>query len=513
MGMMSGPGSSPRRAALFTGLVILVAVVAFFVIEGPKQSKFRGMGMELILERQEAWRKELVLQGKHLNELATWEIQEDLAKRSRLSEGGVKGLSRRASNARDRVLAVEGHLIAGHQELAAELAWELAPQMQASGRFDPEKVARMWRNAGDAAWQGGRAKFDPHEAYRAAIEALEKVKGSEEERAWLWMDIASWFWSKATFFPEDPASDFQVVANAASRADKLFAGLKPAKPLAGAAAARLMGNAIVWGLDYFEFRDHAITEALEGFDRAVQLVGESGDERLRSAVLHDAGVAWLVQASVFRSESKSEEAANAEAIAVANLEQAVALRPGSFKTGSVDLRDLGPRLQARAESLAMLSRAEWVAARDNEGFLSAIETARKALELTTEKDRGHAWVVAVSTLAFAGEALLERSPSAEESTSRASDTVENALAALMHYPMDRASVPGVPSRADLLDSLAAFCKLALAHPAIREGVRPYVSDMEEVVGAMVESVDPATDPRTATSAKEVLDVTRVVKGA
>jgi hypothetical protein len=517
MGFMSGPGSSARRAALITGGVILLGVGLFFVIEGPKQSRFRGMGMELILERQEAWRKELVLEGEHLNELATWEIQETLAKRSRLSEGGVKGLSRRASNAKDRLLAVEGHLISGHQELAAQLAWKLAPEMAAAERFEPETIARMWRNAGDAAWQGGRADFSPAAAYRKGILALEGKKGSGELRAWLWLDLASWHWSQATFFPEDPDSEFEAVSDAALAAEALFAARKDGNMLAEAAAARLAGNAALrraaLPVDQTrEERSAKVGEAITFLTRALGVAGKSENPRLIAALNHELGIAWML------TPGEPKERAEPVAKAVTHLEAALALRPSAFKTGGVDLRELGQRLTESAETsaylaLALYQKSRLAAEAEKRGILAeSVRLSDQALELSTPKERGPAWIVATAARAFAEKSWIELDADEQEDWDRhVAEMLTHVLASLNQYPIELETCPGVPSRLELVELVCDFYRQP-GGPGSSTNLSgksvEFLPDAEGALRHLFESTDSDLSPRlrrqTAGALAEVL---------
>ena len=426
-------------------------------------------------------------------------------------------MSRRASNAKDRLLAVEGHLVAGHQKLAAQLAWELAPQMEESGRYEPEQVARMYRNAGDAAWQEGRGDFPPGDAYRKAIGVLEKAKSHEEERAWLWLDLASWHWSQATFFPEDPATEFESAAKTAMAAESLFAGLKKPRPLAEAAAARLAGNAMVrrFALEPNLSRPanegvRPIERAIECLERAIGRIGENSNNRLRSALEHDAGVAWLVKGTSFDMPTLQSGDALASLDleqALEHLEKAVALRPGTFPTGSVDLRDLGPRLQSRAESLAFLARAQSLASvvdSKNHPASKAIETAHQALQLTTERDAGPAWIVAVATVADAEERLV--SDKAGEPGKHLAEAVENALAGLMHYPLQLAPAPGMPQRRALLGVIRSACERARESANLASSVIPFLKDMEEVVRHVVEAKDRNSEMDAIAALIEILSL-------
>ncbi len=512
MPIMPGPTPSARKAALITGGLITAGLIAFFVIEGPKQSEFRGMGMALILEKQDEWRRELILDGRHLNELATWQIQEEVAKRSHLSEGGVKGLSRRASNAKDRVLAVDGHLISGNQELAAEMAWSLAPQMEGMmDQFTPSQVAHMYRNAGDAAWQGGRADFSPAEAYQTAIAVLAKSKGTEEQRAWLQLDLASYHWSQVNFFPEDPDGELASMIEAARAAGDAFAQMKTATPLAQVAAKRLEGEAwlkraamaerAIAGTASEEMAGH-LAKAVEMLSKALALAEPSDQAFLKATLHHKLGLALTLQAAAER-EQKDDRLAEAEL----HFQSALERRPASFAAGSIDVRMLGRRLQERAESLAALSFAQFLAAQNREnaeGLRTSIQSARAALQLTTERDDSPAWVTAVGSLAFAQTCLCQEAATAVEAAPFAHEAIENALSALRKYPIGQQNEPGVPSRASFLRALGAVCDQVLKQPDI-PGIHLYVDEMEAVVRPIFEAVGASTDPTTFSAASITLN--------
>lgn len=512
---MPGPATSARKAALITGGVVSMAVIVFFIIEAPKQSQFRGMGMALILEKQDEWRRELIIDGRHVNELATWQIQEEVAKRSHLSEGGVKGLSRRASNAKDRVLAVDGHLISGNQELAAKIAWSLGPQMERMDQFTPGQIARIYRNAGDAAWQGGRADFRPSEAYQKAIAVLGKKKGTEEQQAWLQLDLASYHWSQVNFFPEDPDGELAAMIQASSAATKLFSTLKEAPPLPQIAAARLEGDAwlkratlaerVLAGSPSADMT-HYLAKAREALERALAIAEKTDREFLKAALHHDLGLTLTLMA-VADPSAKSGRISEAEKHFAASLER----RPATFATGSVDVRMLGRRLQERAESLAALSFAQFLSAQsrdDVEGFHEAIQTARAALALTTERDDSPAWVTAVGSLAFSQTCLCQQLLPPVEGGLHAHEAIENALSALRNYPIDQRDEPGVPSRASFLRALGAVCDEAIKRPSI-PGIHLYLHDMEAIVRPIFEAVGASTNPSTFAAAS--ITLTRILE--
>ncbi|MCB1211935.1 MAG: hypothetical protein KDK97_21620, partial [Verrucomicrobiales bacterium] len=180
--------------AVFLFVALLVALAVLYSSAPKKET---GIGLSRLLQEEELWRIEQRRQGRSINDRDLWEIQEEVAWRSEISREGVKGLVRRAANARDQAFRAEGLLLGGTLDAAAALNLRLANQ--APNPFTPEEIARLYRRTADAEWRGEFG--DPAAHYHQAIEAL---KNSQPQlRRDLWMDLALWHWSRANFFPED----------------------------------------------------------------------------------------------------------------------------------------------------------------------------------------------------------------------------------------------------------------------------------------------------------------------
>jgi hypothetical protein len=200
---------TPRDPAIgrawAVGLFLLVALlVALAVLYSSSPKRETGIGLSRLLQEEEIWRIEQRRQGRSINDRDLWEIQEEVAWRSEISREGVKGLVRRAANARDQAFRAEGLLLGGTLEPAATLNLRLATQQP--NPFQPAEIARLYRRAADAEWRGDFG--DPATHYHQAIAALNNTQA--RLRRDLWMDLALWHWSRANFFPEDLAAELHA---------------------------------------------------------------------------------------------------------------------------------------------------------------------------------------------------------------------------------------------------------------------------------------------------------------
>lgn len=408
VGGMRLPADPAKRAALLAvgGLVVGLGVV--WVLFGRGDSGVRGMGMARVLEEERKWRKALWVEGSHINERELWEIQETLAVRAGISTAGLKGLVRRAANAKDAGYRAEGHLLAGNLAVAAVLAGQMADWQ---GRQEDGAVerARWLRRRADALWRGQLE--DAGVVLREALGVLgEREAGLRGE---LLEDLAGWHWERVLFRPEDPVAEMEQGLEAVGR----LLAMKEGRTADEVGAAwRLRGRFLLRRACVAEVRDGAALEgAVAAFEEALR--GMSEGERW-AAVQHELGVALL---------EKGDWAG-----AVERLGLALKVRDGKVGAGGrVDVRVIERRLTQRLQSLACLALAE-----AKGGMLEAARGHAEAVHgMTLPEDGGMPWITAQAALV-------------EVARVRGEGERVQALCreALGSYPLDQAGEPGVPGR-------------------------------------------------------------------
>jgi tetratricopeptide (TPR) repeat protein len=416
---MDGRVISAKRAAWLTvaGLVLALAVLAW-VFRPAEGLAPGGVGLKRVLIEERAWRRELWRDGGHVNEQEPWLIQETLAARCGISSGVLKGLARRAVNARDAGYRAEGHLLAGNLGLAAHLCDQLAAWHQRAD--DPLEAARWLHRRADAVWRG--VLEDAGAGLREALRLAPVSPKSAPLRRELWMDLAAWHWERALFRPEDPRAELA----AALEALQSLAGLSGVALEAGDEAAlwRRAGEAGL-RLACLTREAGALESAEESFERAVSLADALGApwEERGARAWHGLGLARLEQ-------GRHEEARAA-------LQRALAVREPLARSGGgrVDVRVLERRLTARLETQAFLALAIAGSANaDKESAArEAAALAQAVLSMTLPEDTGPAWIAAV-----AAQLLLARAAGDVETAARLAEHGQR------HYPRALAGEPGLP---------------------------------------------------------------------
>ena len=414
------------RAALMVVAVLLVggAMWLGWQWEASRDGP-RGMGLRRLLDEEQRWRREGWRVGEPVNERELWEIQETLAARAGISTAGLKGLVRRAVNAKDVEYQMEGRLLAGQTKLAAELARRLAASAQPG--VDAVRRAGWLRRRADALWRG--VLDSPAPVLREALELLPPEAGGEalSLRRELLADLASWHWQRAQFRPEDPQAEMR----AGLEAVEALLRLEGAEASDQMAAWRMRGRLhlrLACALGEGSDRDKHLAEAGRSFEEAkARLVKTSGSlEAVRGALEHDLGVTRWEQGRV-------EEA-------VEHLSAALALRPSRLSTGGfVDVRDVEKRLNERLRTLAQLALAEarlaGEATADEATRRGWREAARRRVEevhgLVLPEDAGPAWITAQAAR------LLMAAGEEAELVKKAGRT---------HYPEELAGEPGLPPK-------------------------------------------------------------------
>lgn len=406
---MKWPQDPARRAALLVVAALFAALAGLLALFGRPSTAPQGMGLARLLHEESLWRRELWLAGTHINERELWEIQETLAARSGISTSGLKGLLRRAVNARDAAYQAQGHLLAGNTALAAVLAGRIADW---PGQTPVERV-RWLRRRADALWRG--TLEDPAPDLRRAL--ADPAGLDAALRLELCQDLASWHWHRLLFRPEDPAAEINLGLEALTTLDTLDAGLTPDQR---AASRRLRGRFLLRrGCLTSARAEAALREAESAFADALSLLGTAVEKEPRASILHDLGVTRL-------------ELGDWPGAALA-LAQALELRDGKVAAGGrVDVRVLERQLSDRLQTLGFLALAE---ARIAGSARDARLHARLARGMTVPEDGGSPWIATQAALL-----LLARADGLTDEVERLRQE------ALAHYPHDQAGEPGVPAR-------------------------------------------------------------------
>lgn len=403
------PVDPAKRTALLTVGGLLLALALILLVFRPSDDESRGVGLTRVLQDEKLWRHQLWLDGEHINELDLWQIQETLAVRVGLSTTGLKGLLRRAVNAKDASYRAHGFLLAGNTFKAAEIANQIAVWHQKNPASRPVDQA-FWRHRqADALWRG--TLEDPSGSLRDAL-AL-SGKDSPQLLRDLLMDLASWHWARANFRPEDPRAELK---SGLAALDQLLTLTDPAhSPADLTAIHRLRGRFYLRLAAQESPRDPAaLGAAVAAFDLALGTASRESRPTVWAAILHDRGLAQLDQGQ--------------SAAAADSLQQALEVRGIKVDTRArVDVRLLERRLTERLDSQAFLALA-----------LARLGQAEAAKDLIAEvhgmtlpEDSGVAWFIAQCA-----RWQLERLP-------------EDRQKAIDHYPIDQADTPGVPSQESL----------------------------------------------------------------
>lgn len=433
-----------KRIALRVGLLLAAVLLGLALFFQQYSSKPQGIGLSRLLHEEEQWRTEQRRIGRSINEVDLWEVQEEVAWRSEISREGVKGLVRRAANARDQAFRAEGLLLGGTLEPSAALNLRLATQ--APNPFNAEEIAQLYRRAADAEWRGNFGEPAAH--YLAAITALQNSQ--PQRRADLWMDLALWHWSKANFFPEDRAAELHAGLNAVTSSLALRA-TDPTKPDPEVAAAQWLRGNFLLHLAVLESDRNAVLDAGAAFTLALNNVDTTRRPEFRATILHDQGLAFLEQ-----TRTGTEQAGRTEAIGC--FTEALKIRNGKLGTGKVDVRIAERRLTQRAESLA--ARALALASPDAppDDLKSALRDARGALELTLPDEPGPAWIQSkvaelIATVKLYHDSTLSNGTKKQEDKATVEEIFKIGAEALDHYPQELSKNPCVPQRAEIITAL------------------------------------------------------------
>lgn|GEM_PF-5318367 len=470
---MNSAQPTPRDPAIgrawAVGLFLLVALlVALAVLYSSSPKRETGIGLSRLLQEEEIWRIEQRRQGRSINDRDLWEIQEEVAWRSEISREGVKGLVRRAANARDQAFRAEGLLLGGTLEPAATLNLRLATQQP--NPFQPAEIARLYRRAADAEWRGDFG--DPATHYHQAIAALNNTQA--RLRRDLWMDLALWHWSRANFFPEDLAAELHAGLAATTEAVKLIE--QPDR--AEVAAAQWLRGSFLLRLALLTTDQTQFDEAQNAISIAAESVPSEKEAEFSATIHHTYGLIHYEQAHRFNHM-------DAWSAAVTAFSKALETRSGKIGTGKVDVRIAERRLTERAESLA--ARALTLAAMPGtpEDARSALRDAHSTSELTLPDDPGPAWIMAKQAEIIANIRL--QADGAEFTT----NALKAAAQAIDQYPLELANHPGVPSRLDILRSILPLkTSLSAEAQSLRQILQKLTSQ--------------STDPKTQTAIAEFL---------
>lgn len=398
------PVDPAKRTALLTVSGLLLALALILMVFRPSDEESRGIGLTRVLQDERVWRHQLWLEGAHINELDLWQIQETLAVRVGLSTSGLKGLLRRAVNAKDASYRAHGYLLAGNTLKASEIAAQIAVWHQKNSPASPAEQAFWLHRRADALWRG--LLEDPSPSLREALTVI----GEDHPllRQELLIDLSSWHWARANFRPEDPRAELE---NGLAALDQLL-GITPAD-LTAIHRQRGQFHLKLAALETPR-TPAALQAAVAAFELALSTASRRDRPAVWAAIHHDLGLAQLEQ---------SQPAAAAE-----SLQQALEVRGIKVDTSArVDVRVLERRLSERLDSLAFLALAQ--------ARLGQTEPAMKLIAevhgMTLPEDSGAAWFVAQCA-----RIALHQLP-------------EDRQKALEHYPADQADAPGVPSRASL----------------------------------------------------------------
>lgn len=463
---MTPDARNAKRAALIVGLLVISLMAAFFYFFAPPMTEHKGVGIRLILEKQEQWRRELVRESRHINELEAWQIQEELARRTGISRSGVKGLVQRACHAKDEPLRSQAQLLNGQNKEAGTRLFGLGKQAAASKTAEVQAQAAVYYQlAADAAWRDGE---DAEAAYEAALGVIEASK-QPERAAEVLLDRALYHWSRALFHPENPSAELQQTINAATQAATLLPASR--HPLEWAAAMRLLGNATlrkallpVEGSDLPGSDRDQITQAVTALRASAEHIDKAKHSRLWAAVLHDLGMAALEW-----GKSDEKKASDAFREALAAFDDALSIRTGRLADGETDVAKLGGLLSQRAESLAGRAAALAVLASSGGDLAASPQTTRKAaneaLQGCTPDDPGPAWIMARhAEEAACALSAVATTANADQRKEAIESGFDAAVLLLDHYPLELVGTPGVPSRIEVLTPLMSLAQSATTHP-------------------------------------------------
>lgn len=463
-----------RRLAWVVGSALALGLGVYFGFLAPKSEDTKGIGIGLILDKQQEFRRDLIRQGKHLNELETWQIQEELARRAGLSRSGVKGFVLRAKLATDPKLKSQALLLAGDLQSAASRAQKNAESLAKS---QPMAAARAFETAGDAHWRMGEFEAAA-KAYSDGIELLGDrgaiPDGDLNPAASLSLDLTLLHWSRANFHPEEVRTELESAEKAVRSAVAALARGK--SPIDWAAAMRLKGNVLMrlavlpdpQEPDIQRMNQDQMAGAGAAFREAFESASKESAPDLWAAIAHDLGIFLLKNASA-QTDARAMELLNE---AAGFLDLALEVRTGKVQSAIADPAKLGEQLSLRAESLAFKAA---VLARQCElsggeaGERAATESlaaATAALSLSSASERSPAWMTAKWAegtalrekvrLTAAGDAAAGKTR-APESQKALADSATSFLAALRGYPLDLDGLPAMPDRKDIFWSLQRTC--------------------------------------------------------
>lgn len=462
---MTADTKSARRAAWIVGGVLALALAVYFGFLAPDSEETKGIGIGLILEKQEQFRRDLIRRGKHLNELETWQIQEELARRCGLSRNGVKGFVRRATLATDEPLKIDALLLAGDLESAVDLAHQRG---KALARTNPGAAALALRQEADALWRGGQIA-DAAAAYARAV-----TFASREDSARLSLDLAMLHWLQANFHPEDVRAELKAADSAVSTALTTMAADKD--PVDRAAALHLQGNVLLrlavlpdpQEPDVQRMDRDGIKTAEQVLRDAFALVPKEVAPNVHASISHDLGV-LLIESASTQPDAKAMQLLGD---AAGSFDRALEVRSGRMRGGMVDPGALGEQLTLRAESLAFkaaaLARQAELSGGEAGGKIvaDALATAAAALSLSTASDRSPAWITAKWAEGTALRETVRLSTAtrptdpatlAANSRKKLSESIMSFLSALKEYPIELDGLPAMPDRKDILWGLQRTC--------------------------------------------------------
>ena len=427
-----------KRAALWVGLCLALVLTGVLVWLRPTGPERRGIGMALVLEKQEEYRRDLIKEGRHLNDLEPWQIQEEVARRSGLSQAGVKGLVQRARNARDAELKIDALLLAGDAETAAALACQRADSLM---KTNPRMAAKAFRQAADGYWRMA--------LFKEASECLKKA-GEEAQ-----MDLAMLHWGQANFHPEDVRAELDAANEAVS---KVLVRLdRKINSVDVAVAKRLQGNvhvrlALLMKTATGETDQVRLREGERFLREAMDSVDRADEPQLWAATLHDLAVV-LLEGSVTDSRPLLPQKE-----VVALLAKALEVRSGKVGDGLMKADALAMQLTQRAETLAFqslalarLAEAKSPAGLEKTTADQAVAVAESALALSQPQDPGVSWFVAHYAKLRTMLNSSVNTPPGEKDKTVAPDWISAFEKTLQHYPAQFENHPGIPSRREVMN--------------------------------------------------------------
>ena len=427
-----------KRIALGVGLCLALGITAVLVWLRPTGPERHGIGMALVLEKQEEYRRDLIKEGRHLNDLEPWQILEEVSRRAGLSQAGVKGLVKRARNARDAELKIDALLLAGDAETAAALAQQRADALM---KTNPRKAAGVFRQAADGYWRMA--------LFKEASECLRKA-GEEAQ-----MDLAMLHWGQANFHPEDVRAELDAANEAVS---KVLVRLdRKINSVDVAVAKRLQGNvhvrlALLMKTATGETDQVRLREGERFLREAMDSVDRTDEPQLWAATLHDLAVVLLEQ-----SVTDSRPLLPQKEV-VALLAKALEVRSGKVGDGLMKADTLAMQLTQRAETLAFqslalarLAEAKSPAGLEKTTADQAVAVAESALALSQPQDPGVSWFVAHYAKLRTMLNLSVNTPPGENDKMVAPDWISAFEKTLQHYPAQFENHPGIPSRREVMN--------------------------------------------------------------